>query len=358
MNICLYNVTTASKIGGIETYYWETAKELARRGHEAEIVCGRGNHIKYPEIPLRQFPYTSREKILDLGNRFRKWGERVSFFKSARPYLKKQSYDVILLHKPLDFFVAWAMKKYCPGITTVFVSGGEDFYGFDRYFSRYVDHMFAVSQSNARLIAERYQREVPVIPNGVDVETFRPRPESKEVMRQRFGLKDHPTLISVGRIVGWKGFQLVIEALPSLPDYRYLLIGEGAHLETLKRLAKEKGVSDRVIFTGPVENHQLPDYLSAADIFVQPSIGHEAFGITLLEAMACGLPVVASDNGGMKEIVKEGVNGALFPIGDIEQMIIKIKSVGISTPDPRPFVLENYTWRMSVDKLLQHIKVS
>ena len=355
MKIALYNVTTASKIGGIETYYWETAKELRRRGYKVEIICGTGDHIKYPEIPIRQFPYTPRQNIPDLGNRFQKWGERLSFFKSVWPYMKGQHYDVVLIHKPLDFFVAWFMKRYQPKIRTVFISGGEDFYGFDRYFSRYIDHMFAVSQSNAALIAKRYRRKVPVIPNGVDVETFRPRPKSREVMRERFGLEDHPTLISVGRIVGWKGFQLVIEALPSLPDYRYLLIGEGDYLEKLKQLAEDKDVSDRILFLGPIENHQLPDYLSAADIFVQPSIGHEAFGITLLEAMACGLPVVASTNGGMKEIVVEGTNGSLFPIGDIDRMARKIKQTFKKHPDPRPFVLQNYTWKMSVEKLLQNL---
>lgn len=356
MKICLYNVTTTIKIGGIETFYWEIARKLRLQGHNVELVAGEGPFMKYEDIPLRTFPFTPREKIFDLGNRFRKWGERLSFFKNAWPTLKQERYDLFIIHKPLDFFVAYFVKKRSPNTKVLFVSGGEDFYGFDRFFARYIDTMVAVSRDNAKKIEDRYRRAVSVVPNGVDLERFRPIPEARKAIRDWLDLGNAPTLISVGRIVGWKGFQLVIEALLQLPEYKYILIGEGEYLEKLVNLAENIGVSNRVRFLGAIEHRKLPQYLSAGDIFLQPSIGHEAFGITIIEAMACDIPVVASRNGGIVDIVDEKTNGLLFEVGNIGEMIASIKEIENNLWSPRKYVERFFTWKKTVDKILKLIE--
>jgi len=356
-HICMYNITTTIKIGGIETFYWEVAKEFQKQGYDVELVSGKGDYIKYEDIPLKQFSFTSREKILDLGNRFRKWGERISFFRRAWPYLKRQNYDIFFIHKPLDFFTAYFIKKHSPKTTTVFMSGGEDFYGFDRFFAKYVDHMFAVSKENAKIISARYHREVPVVSNGVDIDKFRPMPEAREELRKRFGIEEDTVLISVGRIVGWKGFQLVIEALKELPDMHYVLIGDGPYLAELKALVNKFNIEDRVSFLGAIDNLELPVYLNMGDVFIQPSIGHEAFGITLIEAMACGLPVVASYNGGMKDIVIEGKNGGFFEIKNKKELQEVLQKI-INLKDklyPREYVIQNFKWQHTVQQILKYV---
>ena len=98
---------------------------------------------------------------------------------------------------------------------------------------------------------------------------------------------------------------------------RFLVIGEGPELDALSHLAMRLGVRDRVEFAGRIKHSRLPSVLSATDVFVQPSIGEEAFGISVVEAMACGLPVLASNNGGMREIVMPGETGQLLPPGDV-----------------------------------------
>jgi len=349
-------VTTSIKQGGIETFYWEVAKELQDRGIEVELISGRGNFIKYSDIPLKQFDFTSRDKIIDLGNRFRKWGERISFFKNAYPYLKKQNYDYFLIHKPLDFFTAYFMKKINPNLRVIFVSGGEDFYGFDKFFSKYIDYMFAVSRDNANIIKNRYKRDVQILHNGVNIELFKRDEDIRKEYRKKYKLDNKKVLLSVGRIVGWKGYQLVIKTIKDL-DVKYVLIGDGEYLNELKKLAKQENVDDKVLFLGSVSNKELYKYLNMGDVFVQPSIGHEAFGITIVEAMACGLPVIASYNGGMKDIIIEGRNGFFFEINNIENLKEKIQNaLNYKFIDVRKYVIDNFTWEKTIDNLLGQIK--
>jgi len=355
VKFCLYNVTTTIKQGGIETFYWEIAKELQKRNYEVELITGKGTFIKYENIPLKQFEFIPREKILDLGNRFKKWGERVSFFKNAYSYLKKQKYDVFLIHKPFDFFIAYFMKRINPQLITVFVSGGEDFYGFDKFFVMYIDFLFAVSENNKEIIQQRYNRKVNVLHNGVDTKLFKIDPIIRKKFRKKFNLENKKVLISIGRVVKLKGFQLVINALKDLKKFNYVLIGDGEYLNILKKMAKENSVEDRVLFLGNIDNKELYKYLNMGDIFIQPTIGNEAFGITIIEAMACGLPVVASKNGGIVDIIKDKENGYLFEINNIKDLKDKILMVD-SNLNPRKFVEENFTWEKTVDNLLKFIE--
>lgn len=356
MKFCMYNITTSIKIGGLETYYWESSRELLRQGHAVELIAGEGSFVKYPDMRLKMFGFVPRQKIFNLGNRFKKFAERVSFFINAYGYLKKQQYDVFLISKPMDFFACFFMKRINPAIKTVFVSGGEDFYGFDRYFARYVDFMVAVSNDNATRLTKRYNREVSVVPNGVDVDKFVADENIGQNERIRLGLENKKLLMSVGRVVGLKGFQLVIEALKELRDFHYVLIGDGEYMGALKELAAQNGVEDRVLFLGTIDNSELPKYLNMCDVYVQPTIGNEAFGITIIEAMACGLPVVASKNGGIVDIIENGRNGYLFAIKDVNAMAVCLQEAYANKESigavAKEHVWQNFTWRASVDKLL------
>ena len=125
-------------------------------------------------------------------------------------------------------------------------------------------------------------------------------------------------LVSVGRLVGWKGIRIVLDAIAELPKNLHLVvIGTGSEEQTLRDRAKVLGLDRRVHFAGHVDHAELPKWLVQCDLFVQPSIGEEAFGISVVEAMACGLPVLASNNGGLPEIVVNGETGLLLSPGDV-----------------------------------------
>ena len=318
MRVCFYNVTATYLSGGLETYCWEAGRALARRGHAVTIVAGNRGLARHNEVELVQFPFRAEKEWPDLGVRFRRLAERLSFARHALPHLLGSRYDAIIINKPFDFPVLWRARRQGLRSQTLFRSGGTDFFPTDRWFAGAVTHWVSASRYNARQVGARYVRTVSVIHNGVDTGTFLPQARDTAF---RVGLGAGPgdtLLVSVGRLVGWKGTRVVIEALAGLAgNIHYVVVGDGPERSALESLANRLGVSQRVHFSGAMAHGSLPQLLSNCDVFVQPSLGEEAFGISVVEAMACALPVLASDNGGLPEIVVEGQTGRLLPPGDI-----------------------------------------
>ncbi len=151
---------------------------------------------------------------------------------------------------------------------------------------------------------------VTVLRNGVDLRQFRPPPD-RAAARTALGL-DGPTLLSVGHLIPRKRHHLAIEALALLPGWRLLLVGEGPERARLEELAARLGVAGRVRLEGPQPHAALGRFYGAADLLVLASI-REGWANVLLEAMACGTPVVASDIPGNPEVVRERTAGLIVP---------------------------------------------
>lgn len=168
-----------------------------------------------------------------------------------------------------------------------------------------------------------------VIPYGVDVAAFSPMPERRSLWRRRLGIPDAaPLLLGVGRMATKKGFQVLMEILPALlgenPELRVVLAGGGDLLDRFRESARPWG--DRVHLPGPVLRDTLPDLYRAADLFVLPAV-HDGKGNVdglpnvILEAMASGLPVVASGISGIPLAVEDGRTGRLVPERDPEALL-------------------------------------
>jgi D-inositol-3-phosphate glycosyltransferase len=166
---------------------------------------------------------------------------------------------------------------------------------------------------------------VRIVPCGVDTGLF--SPADRSIARQELGLKDSGTLlIFVGRLDSVKGIDVLLRALSLLRQRLFhaevpslLVIGGEAtpgEAERLACTASQLGIADLVSFIGPVPHHRLPSYYRAADLLVMPSL-YESFGMSLLEAMACGIPVVATKVDGPSNFVRQGVTGLLVPVGDV-----------------------------------------
>jgi phosphatidylinositol alpha-mannosyltransferase len=186
----------------------------------------------------------------------------------------------------------------------------------------------AVSRAAAAFLARAIPGEVEIVPNGVDVARFaRPatRPE---------GLPTGRVVLWVHRLDPQKGFPIAVRAFgrlaSELDDVHLVVAGDGRDRDAVGLLPERD--RRRVVMLGAVPNDDLPGYLAAADAFVAPALGQESFGIALVEAMAAGVPVVASDIPGYDEVVRDGVDGLLVPPRDPNALAAALRRV---LDDPR-----------------------
>jgi len=317
MNLCIYNVTSTYIPGGLETYCWEMGRALARRGHRVTLMAGNQGDAWHNEVRLLQYAFRPEKTWLDLGHRFQRLMERLSFARHALTPLINEQFDAVVICKPYDFIPMWWAKRCGLKSKIMFHTNGTDFYFGDRWFSGVADAWAACSRYTANQQEAHYGIPTGVVHNGVDADLFRPM-ERAPHRRAELGVPEDARLIlSVGRFVGWKGLRLIIDALPALPDdVHYLAVGAGPEEQRMREQITALGLTQRVHFAGRLPHDTLPEVMSLADLYVQPSIGEESFGIGALEAMACGLPVLVSRKGGLLEVLGDEGAGAYVAAGD------------------------------------------
>ena len=204
-----------------------------------------------------------------------------------------------------------------------------------------------------------------VIPNCIDTQLFSAGPKSTELL-SRYALGGRTVLLTVARLWAserYKGVDEVLEVLPKLirdvPTVSYLLVGDGDDRERLEAKAEALGVRERVVFAGYVPEHEKADHFRLADAFVMPGRG-EGFGIVYLEALACGIPVVASTEDASREAVLHGALGELAhpdrPEEIRESILRTLKHTRGTVPEALAyFSVENFRlrWQQVVDQVFR-----
>lgn len=186
-----------------------------------------------------------------------------------------------------------------------------------------------------------------VFRNGVDTERF--VPENKSIARERLGLQgtaDRKYLLSVGNLVELKGHDIAIQALLQLdPSFQLLIVGTGSERQSLQDLADGLGLTDRILFAGRIENAELKWWYSAADALVLCS-SREGWPNVLLEAMACGTPVVATRVGGVEEIVARPVAGRLMDQRSPTALVAALRDLFSACPERQAVrcYAESFDW--------------
>ena len=185
--------------------------------------------------------------------------------------------------------------------------------------ARSVDVVTYLGDFTHQAIARRFKdkNKLTKIAPGIDTEHFRPL-DGRE-LREKYGIADRATIVSVGRLVHRKGQDRLVEAMPlvlkEIPEAHLVFIGEGPHRKRLDELVKKFKLENHVTFIGRIQYSDLPRHISLGDIFAMPSRSRlfglevEGLGIVYLEASACGLPVVGGNSGGAPDAVKEGITG-------------------------------------------------
>lgn len=178
--------------------------------------------------------------------------------------------------------------------------------------------LLATARETAPLVDALY------IHNGVDVQAFAPPADG------RAGRQGDLRLVCVARLERLKGIHVLLPVLARLsagsPPFRLRIVGDGPEREALTRQVRELGLDSRVEFAGAVAPDRMAAEYAAADVLVHPTLA-EAFGQVLTEAMACGLPVLATRVGGIPEVVEDGVNGWLIPAADAEALAARLDAV-------------------------------
>lgn len=214
-----------------------------------------------------------------------------------------------------------------------------------------------------------FKGEPIVVPNGVDINKFEIRStkfetEERKNIREELGLKEEDVgLVTTSRLVIKNGVGDVIKALPSLEkNIKFIIFGEGYMEKELKELAKNMGVSERVIFKGFVSHNDMPKYLKACDIFIRPSLS-EGFGNSFIEAMACCLPVIATRVGGIVDFLEDGVTGYVClpenPDSIKEAVNRVINDIGENRIIETAYkmVVEKYDWNLISSKMKEIFEI-
>jgi len=304
--------------------------ELIRLGHDAELLCdpsgalwqrARADNVMCHPLRIRN--------AIDL---------RAGL--ALRRFLSRNRFDVVHFHTSR----AHSMAPFAAGLAGAMVVTRRMDYVPNRLFSAYlynraVDAVAAISQEVADALgaAGVSPSRITIIPSGVDCRRFAPPSlEQRAAARAELGLAaDEIAVGAVGGLELRKGHRYLVEALGQLrdtfPAVRCFIAGGGSQREVLEEQVRRLGLESAVRLTGSIADPRALFW--AIDIFVQPSI-KEGLGVALLEAMACGLPAIASRAGGMAEVIENRHSGRLVAAADAGALAQALREL-IQSPDTR-----------------------
>ncbi len=323
-----FDLPGAPEVGGIETFAFTVGEALQKLGHQVVLFGGRpkeGRRHRATTLMVELDDYVETRSIPDIGTRFQRLVQRLHFGWSIRHAWKRHHVDLVLLAKPFDWPVAWWWKKSRPGLRAVMGFHGTDFFAGDRAFYGAVDAAFAVSPRIADLAEKRIGRRPVLIPNPVDVDYFSPGPKPSA------GAKEPWRIVSSGRLIGLKGFGNLVEAIARLRDEHHLavtldLAGEGPERAALEAQIARFRLEGVVKLHGLLDAAKLRELLRGSALYVLPSVGLEAFSISALEGACVGLPLLLSDQVGLKDFLDERdvVTYAARSVGALAGTLLKL----------------------------------
>jgi glycosyltransferase involved in cell wall biosynthesis len=327
-------VITSMPVGGAETLLVNLMRRMDSKLIRPELVC-----LKEPgplgEQISREFPVHSD---LLAG----KWDVRV-LPRLAR-LLHRRRADVVVTVGAGDKMFWGRLAAHIAGVPVIasalHSTGWPDGVGrINRWLTRITDAFIAVADAHGEFLCdfEKFPAEkVRVIRNGVDCLAFAPCPSARAEVRRELGLDDETPLIGiVAALRGEKNHGMLVRSAAKLrekfPDAHWLIVGDGPQRAAIESYAELLEVNDRIHLLGT--RHDTPRLVAALDLFTLCSL-NEASPVSILEALACGVPVVSTDVGSVNESIIEGETGLLIPSGDADAMTEAVSTL-LSNPELR-----------------------
>lgn len=305
-------------VGGVTEHVDGTAAALRARGHQVTVITSRHARTNGHEANVvrlgRNFTvlYNGADNNITLG---------LGLESALRAELERGRYDLVHVHCPLSPSLPMlAIRSARQPVVGTFHSVSESDFAFRLFrpillpFFERLDHVIAVSEPARADVLRNFQGPISVVPNGVDLARF--RPDVAPIPRFNDSI---PNLLFVGRFDPRKGLPDLLQACALVAQrgalFRLILVGDGRLRPRLVRLARRL-LPGRVVFEGQVPHARLPQYYATADIFCSPARGAESFGLVLLESMALGVPIVATDIPGYRSVMTHEGEGLLVPPRD------------------------------------------
>jgi len=324
----------AKDTGGMSVYIRELAHELGKQGHLVDIYTRTHDSEDRQTYSLghnARLIHLRAGEDAEIG-KLAVYPHLPEFTRNLESFRKHNGlhYDLIFSHYWLSGLAGEYLQQWwhVPHITMFHTLGavkntigiGEDEpelrLEMERDLAQDCHHIIASTENEKEELIQHYaasSERIGVVPCGVNLEQFKPL--NKEKARQHLGLDNNKIILFVGRIDPLKGIDRLVKAMSYLRNVtglRLVAIGGGEdsqrEIEQLQKLACELNIQDSVTFLGLIKHDQLPYFYSAADVCVIPSY-YESFGLVALESLACGTPVVATDVGNLKSIIRQGETG-------------------------------------------------
>ncbi|MBV9172703.1 MAG: glycosyltransferase family 4 protein [Chloroflexi bacterium] len=320
MKIALVSPYDFAYPGGVTEHVAHLAEQFRTSGHEVHIVAPSSDDESEPitAIDDGHIHRIGRVVSIPANGSVARITLSLRSYLQAKRLLQQEQFDLIHLHEPMMPALPLTVLRHSNAANVGTFHAYRNsrlayFYGKGilRPFFRKLHGHIAVSRAAREFVGEYFPADYRIIGNGIDFPRFNTPTDPLESPRDR-----RPTVLFVGRLEKRKGLRFLLRAWPMVvqrvPDARLIVVGRGRPLEGYKRFATRQGWSPSdVTFAGYVSSEDLPRYYQAADLFCAPNTGQESFGIVLLEAMAAGAPIVASDIPGYRDVVAQGEHGLL-----------------------------------------------
>ncbi len=322
MKIALVSPYDFAYPGGVVNHISALDRYFTRMGHEVKIIAPASRAVT--DVGDR-FIQLGKPRPVPISGSIARITLSLRLASGIKAILDQEHFDIIHLHEPFMPMLCSAVLRFsntaCVG--TFHACQGRPSYNFGwpitpvllKRRARKLDGKIAVSKPAMDFAQKHIPGYYNIIPNGVDLEHFHP-----DVSPIDEFCDGKLNLLFLGRLEPRKGLNYLLKAYKrvrqEIPDSRLIIVGPGTRLRRkYRKQVKRDGLKD-VTFVGYVPYEELPRYYKTCDIFCSPATGRESFGIVLLEAMAAGKPVVASNIEGYASVVSDGVEGLLVPPRD------------------------------------------
>jgi len=365
MKIALVSPYDWAVPGGVNSHVAHLAAQYAKKGHDPRIIAPASRPV---EDEGARLTVVGRQVIgLPAAGSVAHVSLSFNIAGRVRNLLQKESFDVIHLQEPLMPLVPFVFLRHStvPTVATFHAAreGGNRLYAYARFLIRpWVRNLsghIAVSRTSLRLIGKYLPGRYRIIPNGVDTSFF--GADSLPIPKYM----DHKqNILFLGRLEKRKGLPYLLQAYAKvkqeMPQTRLIIVGgDGGMRAGCERYVQENGLSD-VVFTGYIANGEVPRYYRTADIYCAPNTGAESQGIVLLEALAAGRPIVASNIEGFADVLTNSASGRLVTPRDSDALaegLIRALSdhqFREAANIEGPALAQDYSWERISDRILDY----